>query len=311
VKSGWRLDFFPQGLDIGRMPDKDDRNDEAGMTDEPKAEPSEESAADKTDAATAEAKADAGEEKPAEAAEPTADPAPAAEAMDDPPADDPPAGDPPSDDPLKVNAGDSSTIAAEEMEAVAKLVEALQSENADLKDKLLRTAAEMENLRRRFEREMADARQYAVTGFAREVLSIGDNLGRAIAAVPEEARSEGATKALLEGVEMTDRELHRVLSKHGVNKIEPEGQKFDPNLHQAMFEVEHDDAPHGTVVQVMQAGYSIGDRVLRPAMVGIAKQKPKAAEEAKPERSESDAEAKADETSAAETADEPKAANDS
>ena len=292
------------------MPDKDDRNDEAGMTDEPNAKPSEESVADKAETEPAEAKAEAADEQPAEdAVEPASDQAPADAATDDPPADDPPAGDPPGDDPPKADTG--GAIDLEEMEAVAKLVEALQSENADLKDKILRTAAEMENMRRRFEREMADARQYAVTGFAREVLSIGDNLGRAIAAVPEEARSEGATKALLEGVEMTDRELHRVLGKHGVNKIEPEGQKFDPNLHQAMFEIEHDDAPNGTVVQVMQAGYSIGDRVLRPAMVGVAKQKPKAAVEAKVESSEPAAETKADENPAAETTDEPKAANDS
>ena len=152
------------------------------------------------------------------------------------------------------------------------MVEVLQAESADLKDRLLRAAAEMENMRRRFEREMADARQYAMTGFAREVLSIGDNLGRALGAVPEGAREEGeAIKALLEGVEMTERELLRVLDKHGVKRLTPEGERFDPNFHQAMFEVEHDEAPHGTVVEVVQPGYSIGDRVLRPALVGVAK----------------------------------------
>ena len=152
------------------------------------------------------------------------------------------------------------------------MVEVLQVENADLKDRLLRAAAEMENMRRRFEREMADARQYAMTGFAREVLSIGDNLGRALGAVPEGAREEGETiKTLLEGVEMTERELLRVLDKHGVKRLKPEGERFDPNFHQAMFEVEHDEAPHGTVVEVIQPGYSIGDRVLRPALVGVAK----------------------------------------
>ena len=151
-------------------------------------------------------------------------------------------------------------------------IEASRAEIADLKDRLLRAAAEMENMRRRFEREMVDTRQYAVTGFAREVLSIGDNLSRALGAVPEESRSEGeAMKALLEGVEMTERELLRVLDKHGVKLIESHGEKFDPNLHQAIFEVEHEEAPHGTVVQVVQPGYTIGERVLRPAMVGVAK----------------------------------------
>lgn len=156
----------------------------------------------------------------------------------------------------------------------AEVIELLNADIADLKDRLLRAAAEMENMRRRFERDMADARQYAVTGFAREVLSIGDNLGRALEAVPSEARKEeGAMASLLAGVELTERELLRVLDKHNVKRLEPDGEKFDPNFHQAIFEVEHDEAPHGTVVQVVQPGYSIGERVLRPAMVGIAKKK--------------------------------------
>jgi molecular chaperone GrpE len=203
--------------------------------------------------------------------------------------------------------------AAPDDAATRKLVETIQAENADLKDRLLRAAAEMENMRRRFERELADARLYAVTGFAREVLSIGDNLNRAIAAVPEEARKEeGAFKTLLEGVELTDRELLRVLNKHGVVKLEPEGKKFDPNMHQAMFEVEHDEAPHGTVVQVMQAGYSIGDRVLRPAMVGIAKKpaKPKSSEQPAAEAKAAESESAKTEANAEEAAGGPKAAND-
>lgn len=169
-----------------------------------------------------------------------------------------------------------STEEAAASDPSAETVAALQAENAELKDRLLRAAAEMENMRRRNEREMADARQYAVTGFAREVLAIGDNLQRALESVPEEARSEGGVvKGLIDGVEMTERELLRVLDKHGVKRMEPHGAKFDPNVHQAMFEVEHDEAPHGTVVQVMQHGYSIGERVLRPALVGVAKAKPK------------------------------------
>lgn len=276
------------------------------MTDEPKATPSESEAEEKPAAAETEASAAENDvakneaaTEPAAGAEPaTGDPAPEAEIEADPPE-------------VKAENNPSDPDPAPAEDPVAKLVETLQAENADLKDRLLRAAAEMENMRRRFEREMADARQYAVTGFAREVLSIGDNLSRAIAAVPEEASKEGgAIKALIDGVEMTERELHRVLNKHGVTKLEPEGKKFDPNMHQAMFEVEHADVPHGTVVQVVQAGYSIGDRVLRPAMVGVARKvdKPK-----QPEKSEKEsAEATADEAKPEETATAgPKAANDS
>lgn len=169
---------------------------------------------------------------------------------------------------------DTQSSDADSAPSEAALIDVLNADLADLKDRLLRAAAEMENMRRRFERDMADARQYAVTGFAREVLSIGDNLGRALEAVPDEARKEeGAMASLLAGVELTERELLRVLDKHNVKRLEPQGEKFDPNFHQAIFEVEHEDAPHGTVVQVVQPGYSIGERVLRPAMVGIAKKK--------------------------------------
>jgi len=277
------------------------------MTDEPKATPSESEAEEKraeaeTEASTAETGAAKSETAAAKAAgdEPAAaaDPVPEAEAEADPAE-------------AKAEDGERDPDPAPADDRAAKLIEALQAENADLKDRLLRAAAEMENMRRRYEREMADARQYAVTGFAREVLSIGDNLSRAIAAVPEEASKEGgAIKALIDGVEMTERELHRVLNKHGVTKLEPEGKKFDPNMHQAMFEVEHADMPHGTVVQVVQAGYSIGDRVLRPAMVGVARKvdKPKPAESAEKESAEATAtEGKAEEAASAG----PKAANDS
>jgi molecular chaperone GrpE len=151
-------------------------------------------------------------------------------------------------------------------------VDALLGEVGALKDQLLRNAAEMENLRRRTTREVADAKQYAVTGFSRELLAVSDNLRRALDAVPAEARAtEGPAKTLLEGVEMTERELLRVMEKHGIRKLEPVGQKFDPHFHQAIFEVETADAAPGTVTQMVQAGYAIGDRVLRPAMVGIAK----------------------------------------
>ncbi|MGF0537576.1 nucleotide exchange factor GrpE [Agrobacterium sp. ES01] len=152
-------------------------------------------------------------------------------------------------------------------------MEAVKAENAELRDRFLRLAAEMDNLRRRTERDVKDAKAYAVTNFARDMLSVSDNLRRALDAIPEEARSaaEAGLTALIEGVEMTERAMLSSLERHGVKKIEPEGQKFDPNFHQAMFEVPNADVPNNTVVQVVQSGYSIGDRVLRPAMVGVAK----------------------------------------
>lgn len=151
-------------------------------------------------------------------------------------------------------------------------IAALEAEAAEMKDRALRTMAEMENLRRRTERQIADTRQYAIAAFARDMLTAGDNLARTIQAVPEEARDTSeALKTLIEGVEMIERELLNALERHGVRRLDPVGQKFDPNLHQAIFEVPTDEQPTGTVVQVMQPGYVIGERVLRPAMVGVAK----------------------------------------
>mgnify|MGYP003330541900 CR=1 FL=1 len=144
---------------------------------------------------------------------------------------------------------------------------------------LLRTLAEMENLRKRTEREVADARTYGVTGFARDILTVADNMHRAMSALDDELRSTAgeSLKGLLDGVELTERELLNVLEKHGVKKLEPLKQKFDPNRHQAMYEIEDASVPSGTVLQVVQSGYVIGDRVLRPALVGVAKGGPKAA----------------------------------
>lgn len=158
-------------------------------------------------------------------------------------------------------------------------VEALAAEVATLKDKVLRTLAEMENMRRRGEREVADARTYGVTAFARDMLTVADNLRRAIDAVPSEMRAvaDGPMKAILEGIELTERDFLATLTRFGVKKLEPLGQKFDPNLHQAMFEVADENVPSGTVTQVVQAGYAIGDRVLRPALVGVAKGGPRPA----------------------------------
>lgn len=166
--------------------------------------------------------------------------------------------------------------------AVDPRVAGLETQVAELKDQLLRTLAEMENLRRRTEREVADTRSYAIAGFARDVLSVGDNLARALSALPAEAR-EGASPgilALVEGVELTERELLKAMEKHGVRKIDPAGEKFDPNFHQAMFEVPNTEVPNGTVVQVMQSGFVIGERVLRPALVGVARGGPKPVPEA-------------------------------
>ena len=164
----------------------------------------------------------------------------------------------------------------------APALAALVAERDEFKDRVLRTLAEMENLRRRTEREVADARTYAVTNFARDMLNAADNVRRALESVPAEARetAEGALKALVDGIELTERDLLKTLERHGVKRVDPQGQRFDPNLHQAMFEVPNPDVTSGTVVQVVQSGYVIGERVLRPALVGVAKGGPKA--EAKP-----------------------------
>lgn len=156
---------------------------------------------------------------------------------------------------------------------------ALEAQVAELKDKYLRTYAEMENTRRRAEKDVADARNFSIAGFARDILAVADNLGRALEAVDPAIReaADNTLKTLLEGVELTNRELAKTLEKHGVRLLNPVDQKFDPNFHQAMFEIPDETVPAGTVKQVVQPGYAIGDRVLRPAMVGIAKGGPKAA----------------------------------
>ena len=155
--------------------------------------------------------------------------------------------------------------------------EALKSENADLRDRLLRAAAEMENLRKRAEREVKEAGQYAISRFAHDLLGVGDNMRRALDTVGDEAReaADNVLIGLLDGVEMTKRELLKTLEKHGVTRVAPEGERFDPNYHQAMFEVPDESVPSGTVVQVVQSGYKIGERCLRPAMVGVSKGGPK------------------------------------
>ena len=152
-------------------------------------------------------------------------------------------------------------------------VAAAKREAAEYKDRLLRTLAEMENLRKRTEREVADARLYGIASFAREVLAVADNMHRALSTIGPEVREGGDVQvtALIEGVELTERELLKALEKSGVTKFSPQGEKFDPNLHQAMYEMETTEGPPGYVAQVIQAGYMIGDRVLRPAMVAVSK----------------------------------------
>ncbi|MBD8553705.1 nucleotide exchange factor GrpE [Rhizobium sp. CFBP 8762] len=171
------------------------------------------------------------------------------------------------------------TVTPEEADIQPDPTEELRAENADLRDRFIRLAADMDNLRRRTEREVKDAKSYAVAGFARDMLAVADNLRRALDAIPAEARENGDTgfAALIEGVELTERSMLSTLERHGVRKLEPEGEKFDPNFHQAMFEVPNTDIANGTVVQVVQAGFTIGERVLRPAMVGVSKGGPKAA----------------------------------
>ena len=150
---------------------------------------------------------------------------------------------------------------------------------AELKDRLLRTLADMENLRKRTAREVADAELRGITAFARDMLGVADNMRRALDAVTPEVRAsaQAGVTALIDGVELTERELLKALEKNRVRQFAPQGEKFDPNLHQAIFEVPDPSIPAGHVVQVVQPGYMIGDRVLRPAMVGVSKGGPKSA----------------------------------
>ena len=157
------------------------------------------------------------------------------------------------------------------------VLEKLNAENAELKDRVLRTLAEMENLRRRTEKEVADARAYGVTRFAQDMLPFADNLRRALDNVPADSlAADGALKTLAEGLELSERDFLSRLARHGVRKLEPKGAKFDPNMHEALFEVPDPSVPNGTVVQVVEEGYSIGERCLRPAKVGVARGGPKA-----------------------------------
>lgn len=155
---------------------------------------------------------------------------------------------------------------------------ALEAELAEHKDRLLRALAETENTRRRAQREREDAAKYAIAGFAKDLLSAADNLRRALDSLPEAEVRDERTRSLLEGVAATERELLSVFERHGIRRIDPRGERFDHNFHQAVFEAERPDQPSGTVAEVLQPGYVLHDRLLRPAMVGVAKGGPKPAE---------------------------------
>ena len=168
-----------------------------------------------------------------------------------------------------------TTSTEEDIETISSEIireEDLQAEVDKLKDQLLRTLAELENYRKRADREREDMAKFAITGFSRELLSVSDNLRRALESVPpEHEKPEELLNTLLEGVQITEKELLTAFKKHGIEKIEPLGQPFDHHLHQAMFEVEDPDKPAGTIVHVLQPGYTLNGRLLRPAMVGVAK----------------------------------------
>ena len=151
----------------------------------------------------------------------------------------------------------------------------LEAELAEYKDRLLRALAETENVRRRAQREREDASKYAIAGFAKDLLSAADNLRRALESLPESEAKDERTRSLLAGVAATERELLGVFERHGIKRIDPKGEVFDHNFHQAIFEAERPEQPSGSVVEVLQPGYVLHDRLLRPAMVGVAKGGPK------------------------------------
>lgn len=168
------------------------------------------------------------------------------------------------DDDDDAKAGDGVAMMAE---TIARLNEELETSRQEV----LYSRAETQNVRRRLEKDIADTRAYAATGFARDILSVSDNLVRAIESIPEELREDEKFKGLVAGIEATQRELERVFSQHGVTRVAAKGLPLDPNVHQAMMEIPSEEAEPGTVIQEMQAGYLIRDRLLRPALVGVAK----------------------------------------
>jgi molecular chaperone GrpE len=170
-----------------------------------------------------------------------------------------------------------AAVSAEEQGQEPDPLEVARAENAQLKDQLLRALAETENVRRRAQRDREDAAKFAAAPVIRDLLPVADNLRRALESIPAEAlQSDELLKTLAEGVEMTERQLLSAFERHSIRKIEPLGEKFDSNLHQAMFEVPGSGQPAGTVVQLLQPGYLLHDRLLRPAMAGVANGEPAA-----------------------------------
>jgi molecular chaperone GrpE len=178
--------------------------------------------------------------------------------------------------PTGVPANDSDESAIAELPDAAAVshearVAAIEAELADTRDHLLRALADTENVRRRYQRERDDAQKYAVSDFAKDLLSAVDNLRRALEAIPEAEIADPRTRSLLDGVAATERELLAAFERHGLKRIDPKGERFDHNFHQAICEAEGRGAPEGTVIEVLQPGYVLHDRLLRPAMVGVAK----------------------------------------
>jgi molecular chaperone GrpE len=168
------------------------------------------------------------------------------------------------------NTAEIAVAAAAEESLAARLAKA-EAEAADYKDRALRALAEVENVRRRAQREREEASKFAIGNFAKDLLSVADNLRRALESVPEEQIKDDAMRNLLAGVAATERELLAAFDRHRLRKIDPKGEKFDHNFHQAMFEVDNSGQPPGTIVQVLQPGYVLNDRLLRPALVGVAR----------------------------------------
>lgn len=168
---------------------------------------------------------------------------------------------------MEASVTDGASEALDDLDArFAELEQELETAKQDV----LYAHAETQNVRRRMEKELADARAYAATAFARDILSVADNLGRALDSIPAELREDDKFKALVVGLEATGREVESVFTRHGIEKVKALGEALDPNLHQAMVELPSDE-PAGTIIQEMQAGYKIKDRLLRPALVGVAK----------------------------------------
>lgn len=180
---------------------------------------------------------------------------------------------------------------ANPLEFLRAELDRVEAEKAEAQDRAVRIAAEMENLRKRTARDVADAREYSIAAFAREMLAVSDNLRRALDAVPQETRdaADAGFVSLIQGVELTERAMLQALEKHGVSRISPQGERFDPNFHQAMFEVPNTEVPNNTVLQVVQDGYVIGERVLRPALVGVSKGGPKQPQNADSQNADSQA----------------------